>query len=284
MQSDLERFAGLPEVVLRATGQVLNRRPRLLTPVFGPLQRAFSGTSWYFSQAAMLDSVLDGAFVLNSKYDLNLRQAGALWKLRRLFEGKKVGGFKFSPRFHDIAWADNIRPLADTVIINNAQIYSGNFIQQHARLNITPCFYIDGTLTEYFHGYSEFEGQTYGADVVQRAIELERESYACAERVIAMSRATVRNLVEVYGVSPDRVAMVMPAANLEDKVVPPPSEHQGWVGNEFTVGFVGLYPLRKGLDKLAKATQMLRGRGLPIRLRVIGRCPSDIAAMDGVEL
>jgi len=75
----------------------------------------------------------------------------------------------------------------------------------------------------------------------------------------------------------------MPAANLEDKVVPPPSEHQGWVGNEFTVGFVGLYPLRKGLDKLAKATQMLRGRGLPIRLRVIGRCPSDIAAMDGVE-
>ena len=41
--------------------------------------------------------------------------------------------------------------------------------------------------------------------------------------------------------------------------------------------------MRKGLDKLAEAVKILRNRKVPIRLRVIGRCPDEIAAIDGVD-
>jgi glycosyltransferase involved in cell wall biosynthesis len=98
-----------------------------------------------------------------------------------------------------------------------------------------------------------------------------------------MSRATERNLIEVYGVAPERIAMVVPGANLDDAAVPAPSTHKGWVGEQFTLGFVGLYPQRKGLDRLAAAMRILRDRGRPICLKVIGRCPPEIAQMDGVS-
>jgi glycosyltransferase involved in cell wall biosynthesis len=98
-----------------------------------------------------------------------------------------------------------------------------------------------------------------------------------------MSRATERTLQAVYGVPSERIAFVMPGANLSDAMVPPPSSHIGWVGEEFTLGFVAFYPLRKGLPTLARAVQILRGRKLPIRLRAIGRCPPEIAAMDGID-
>ena len=119
--------------------------------------------------------------------------------------------------------------------------------------------------------------------MVRRAIDMEREGYVYAERIVAMSRATVRNLVEVYGIPSDRIALVMPGANIDDADVVAPSPHTGWFGDEFTLGFVGLYSHRKGLDKLADAVQILRSRGAPIRLRVIGRCPDAIAAMEGVD-
>jgi len=267
-----------------------DRRPRLMTPVVGPLRRSFSGISWYMAKAAISETTLDGAFALsageNDRPNVRLHVAGALWKAQQIIQGKRHRGFKYHSTFNDVVWSQYLPALADTVVINNSQIFGRYFIRHHERLNVTPCFYIDGTLTEYFHSYGAVDDCAVSgidAGVIQQAIELEREGYACAERIVAMSGATARSLVEVYDVSPDRVTVVMPGANLEDEAVPPPSPHRGWVGREFTLGFVGLYPLRKGLDKLATAMKILRNRNVPIRLRVVGRCPDEIAAMDGVE-
>ena len=242
------------------------------------------------AKAAISEATLDGAFALsaseNNRPNIRLQVAGALWKARHVMRGRKHRGFKYHSTFNDVVWSQYLPTLADTVVINNSQIFGRYFIRHHRRFNVTPCFFIDGTLTEYFHNYRAVGDNAVSgidASVIQQAIELEREGYACAERIVAMSRATARNLAEAYGVSPGRIAFVMPGANLEDEAVPPPLPHRGWVGSEFTLGFVGLYPLRKGLDKLAAATRILRGRGVPIRLRVIGRCPDEIAAMDGVE-
>ena len=45
---------------------------------------------------------------------------------------------------------------------------------------------------------------------------LERAGYHRAARIIAMSRGTVRNLIEEYGVPAERVSMVLPGANIDD--------------------------------------------------------------------
>lgn len=279
----MANLARLPDIVVCRTRERSNRRPRLMTPVWGSLRESFSGSAWYCSQAAMAESAIDGAFTLYSKTDMRLQASGALWKLWRQLHGNKIGGYKYSQNFSDVLWSRYIGALPDTIIISNMQILGEYFLRHYRRLNITPCFFIDGTLTEYLRGYGEVEDFNIDEDVVAHAIEMEREAYQHAARILSMSRATTRNLCEVYGVSPDRVTLVLPGANIDDDAVSVAPDHNGWVGDEFTLGFVGLYPLRKGLDKLAEAVRILRSRGAPIRLRVIGRCPDEIAAMDGVE-
>jgi glycosyltransferase involved in cell wall biosynthesis len=266
-----------------------HRRARVVTPILGPLRYAFSGISWHFAEAALAEGVLEGACALSDGAkgrNQRLYAAGALWKAQRLLRQRKMGGYKFHPQYHNVLWAQYIPAFADTLLLNHCQLLGPYFRRHYEKHRITPCFHIDGTFSEYFETYAAAGDSVItivGEDVLKRAISVEREDYACAARIIAMSRATERTLQTVYGVPPERIAFVMPGANLPDAMVPPPSPHKGWVGEEFTVGFVGFYPLRKGLPTLARAVQILRGRKLPIRLRAIGRCPPEIATMDGVD-
>jgi glycosyltransferase involved in cell wall biosynthesis len=285
LQAMLESLGHLPEAIIRAGAASIDRAPRMLTPVYGSLRQSFSGSTWYLAQAGMAEAALDGAFTLNGAGTINprLKLAGALWKTQRLLRGKRFGGFKFAGLFSDVLWAQHAEQLAGTVVINNTQIFGRTFLRRFQRLGITPCFYIDGTLTEYFYGYGTVEEQTIGADVVKRAIELEREGYASAARIMTMSHATARALSGTYGVPAERIHVVLPGANIDDSAIPAPSPHKGRLGRDFTLGFVGLFPQRKGLDKLADALGIVRGRGLPVRLVVIGKCPDVIAAQDGVD-
>jgi glycosyltransferase involved in cell wall biosynthesis len=283
---DYERLRRLPEVALADPPHKPGRRPRLIAAGYGySLEKAFSGSSWHLAQAGMAEGAIDGVFILQSDNhaDPLLAASGAFWKARRLLQGRQPGGYKFAGLFQDVVWEANAERLRDTLLINNFQLYGRRFMHRQARLGVDACFYIDGTLSEYFHGYSQVEDVTIGKDVMERSIALERECYALSPMIVAMSNATARNLAEVYGVPEDRIRVVLPGANIDDRAVPPPSDHRGWVGDAFTVGFVGLYPIRKGLDKLAEAVRILRSRGQPIRLKVIGRCPDEIAAMDGVD-
>jgi glycosyltransferase involved in cell wall biosynthesis len=206
--------------------------------------------------------------------------------LMRGLQGRQWGGYKYHPAYSDTLWSQYLPVLTGSVLISNSQVLGNYFFANCDKADVTPCFFIDGTLTEYLHGYAAVNDSVVTRiddDVASRAIMLERAGYHRAARIIAMSRATVRNLIEEYGVPAERVSMVLPGANIDDAAVPPPLTHTGWVGSEFTLGFVGLYPLRKGLDKLAAAVRILRQRGDPIRLRVVGNCPEAIAAMDGVD-
>lgn len=261
-----------------------DRRPRLITPVYGGLRSAFSGSTWYLTQAALREGAIDGAFTLNVKSHFNprLQAAGAAWKFGRAMRGKRHGGFKFAQAFQDILWSQHAEAVQGCVVINNTQLYGPGFLARYAALDIVPILYIDGTLAEYFYNYGQHEDQTIGRDIVKRAIDMERRSYECAPLILTMSQSTQSNLAEVYGIDPAKVQLLIPGANFDDATVPPLLERDGWSGPEFTLGFVGLFPKRKGLDVLAEAMRILRDRGLPVRLKVIGRCPDEIAAMDGV--
>lgn len=261
-----------------------NRRPRLITAVHGPLVRSFSGSTLYCARGGIAEGVIEGAFALvTDKINFHLHTRATVWKLLRKALRQKAGGYKFHPSYNDVLWSQYLPSIADTVLISNNQLLGSYFFAHCPKHNVTPVFYIDGTLTEYLIGYGSVEDLNVGDDVVERAIKLEQEGYQQAQHIIVMSRATARNLIDVYGISPHRISIVVPGANLKDVAVPPPSTHTGWVGSEFTLGFVGLYPQRKGLDKIAAAVSILRRRRMPIRLRVVGRCPEPIAAQDWVD-
>lgn len=283
-----DKLAKLPEAIGPPISVANNRRPRLITAVHGPLRRSFSGITWHCGQTAMAEGVMEGAFALiTDKINIPLHTKAVLWKLGRLVTGRKRNGYKYHPAYSDALWSQYLPVIASTTLISNSQVLGNYFFANCKRSDVTPCFYIDGTLTEYFYGYGAVEDNVVnaiGTDLIGRAITVERDGYQHAARIITMSQKTVTNLVEVYGVPPERISMVIPGANIDDDAaVPAPSTHIGWVGAEFTLGFIGLYPLRKGLDKLAEAVQILRARSVPIRLRVVGNCPDEIAAMDGVD-
>jgi glycosyltransferase involved in cell wall biosynthesis len=212
-----------------------------------------------------------------------LNVIGGCWKLGRLLSGRKKDGFKFAPVYHEHMWTRYARALAGTAIVNNFQIFGSAFWRQANRLDIEPYFYIDGTLNEYFTSYAEFDTANIDKDTTSTAITLEREGYARANRIIVMSQRTANDLSTFYGISQEKISLVCPAANLPDNLIDTdvPSSHGR--RDEFVLGFVGLYPIRKGLDRLAAAVSLMRRRNLPVRLRVIGRCPEEIQKMDGVD-
>jgi glycosyltransferase involved in cell wall biosynthesis len=264
------------------------RPPRLLSAMaLAPtLESSFSGSTYHLARAGVSIKKLEGCFSLYSgaKPARSVQVKGALWKLARMLRGQKSKGFKFTNAYLDEVWPKYIEAVAGTTLVNNFQMYGREFGKRRKKLDIGAYLYIDGTLTEYFETYAHYEVAEIDPSTRQRAIEIEREDYHSADGIIAMSKLTALDLQQRYGVPEKKISIIVPGANLLDESVdaaerPSPCD---WP-DEFVLGFVGLYPLRKGLDRLAQAVRILRGRRLPIRLRVIGNCPDDLRRMEGLE-
>ena len=277
----------LPESLL-APDFDADRRPRLINTGYGGSVRAsFSGSSAYLAEAGIADGSLDGVFELYSGQhaDRGLQAHGALWKLRRLVRRQQAGGFKFSPEFSGYLWHRHLRELGGVDVISNFQLLSDEFFaERHAR-GIGAFFYVDGTLHDYLRGYAAYDVANIDPATIDAAITAERRGYAQADAVAVMSEFTAGTLVTHYGLAREQVHVIAPGANLPDdmaeRVIARRREPR--TSDEVVVGFVGVYPERKGLPKLAAAVDVLRREGLPVRLDVVGRCPDEIAAMDGVH-
>jgi glycosyltransferase involved in cell wall biosynthesis len=250
------------------------------------LEQSLSGITYYLANAGMESEKLEGMFSLYSaaKPSRPLQVRGLIWTLRRLLLMQKRRGFKFTSAYADEVWPRYIECLAGATLINNFQLFGREFFRRRKHLDISACFYIDGTLAEYFEDYAEFDVAGIDPSTMTEAMKLEQDGYADADRIVAMSHRTALSLRERYGVAPEKISVIPPAANLLDadieSLAPKPFLEPD---KEFVLGFVGLYPLRKGLDRLARAMQILRGRGLPIRLRVIGNCPDDLKRVEGLD-
>jgi glycosyltransferase involved in cell wall biosynthesis len=279
----------LPQSILCKQDRVpKDRRPRLLSSQgYAPsLETSFSGITYHLALAGLATGHIEGCFSLFSgeKPLRALKVRGALWKAARLLRGQKTKGFKFTSAYLDEVWPRYIESLAGSTLISNFQLYGREFFKRRKGLGIGAHFYIDGTLAEYFESYAEFEVSDIDPSTRRLAIELEQEGYDSADGVVAFSRLTAQTLRDRYRLPASKVSVVLPGANLPDEVLdaiqiePAASDSE-----DFVLGFVGLYPLRKGLDRLAKAVQILRSRGLPIRLRVIGKCPDELRDMDGLD-
>jgi glycosyltransferase involved in cell wall biosynthesis len=251
------------------------------TGYFSQIERCISGGSVSIAQAGMKRGILDGCFTLapalSPRHPLFARYVA--WCVGQRLRGRGTSGFKFVPSFLEAAWRPYFELLEGCDIVSNFQLLPASLIDCHRRLDIRIGFCIDGTLREYFESYSDFELSGVDQRTIKRAIELEKYGYRHSSFIVALSRRTRGDLVQHYHVDPSKIVVEPPGACLPEDVMP--SEHKE--RTDFVLGFVGLYPERKGLPKLASAVQSLRRRGLNVRIRVIGRVTKDLESSDFID-
>jgi glycosyltransferase involved in cell wall biosynthesis len=248
--------------------------------------RVFSGSTYHLAMQGVEDGLLTGMVNLYPRgiHAWGVYARAGWWKLKGGFGGRS--GFKFTDCFLDAIWRRNLPALAGSKIINNFQLFGSHFLQSHRSFGIEPCFYIDGTLSEYFGGYGAFDTAEVDETAMRRAFDVEREGYASCRKIVVMSRRTATNIIQHYDVTQDKLRIVPPGANIPERLLVSldnrPERCPRADRRRLVVGFIGLYPERKGLPTIADAVQLMRHAGYDVRLHIIGECPIEISQRDGV--
>jgi len=249
--------------------------------------RVFSGSTYHLA----LEGVAAG--VLTGMANLYPRGIGAWpvfaragwWRLSGGLRGRY--GFKFTDGYLDGIWKQGLRALRGSRVINNFQLFGSHFLQCHEAFDIVPYFYIDGTLGEYFGNYRAYDTARIDETAVRQGLAAERDGYAACRKVVVMSKRTAAYIVRYYNVPRSKIHIVPPGANIPERLLEEtlddlPERPRVTQKRPLVVGFIGLYPERKGLPTIASAVQLLRRAGYNVHLNVIGKCPPEIAQQEGV--
>jgi glycosyltransferase involved in cell wall biosynthesis len=101
-----------------------------------------------------------------------------------------------------------------------------------------------------------------------------------------MSKRSADYIVHHYNVPKHKICVLPPGANIPEHLLVSldnrPERCRRADGRRLVVGFIGLFPERKGLPMIADGVELLRRAGYDIRLHVIGKCPPEISRRDGV--
>ena len=244
----------------------------------------YSGTPFHFLDAARRSGLIDEG--------LNLSVNSQAWKLQRLLwnaatvmRGLRPGGFQYSSWFLERLYAPFQNKLPGSRLINLFQMYPPSIVRN---TTIEKWFYIDMTLRQLLKVFEvKIDGRT-----LNEALLREEEGYRNATGVLAFSHWAARSVVEEYGVSADRVHVVVPGANFDrdayrewDESLTTTPENAG--SEPLKLVFVGKYWHLKGLDRLFPAVHIARARGASIVLRIIGldkkNAPVQWQSEPGVE-
>ena len=187
--------------------------------------------------------------------------------------GGGIGGYQYSEDFLARAESEGLGAIDGQWVLSFHHHFPRAAPVHRAGGKIV--YYLDATLG------AELEGHALEVALppraATRALEIERENLATGDQIITMSRWLRDYLVDRKQVSPDRISVVLPGANLE---LPagwrPAAFSRPESGPRFTFGLVGNDWERKGLRYLIKVVQELARRGVASQVRVIGRCPRDI--------
>ena len=244
--------------------------------------RVFSGSTYHLALAGVEVGVLAGMVNLYPRvteaWPVYLR--AGWWKL----SGRC--GFKFTDGYLDGIWERGLRALQGCRIINNFQLFGSRFLQRYQAFDIVPYFYIDASLGEYFGDYQRFDTAKIDRAAIRQAMAAERDGYAACRKVVVMSRRSAAYIAQHYDVPESKIEIVRPGANIPEhlleKFEQSPRRNSRLHKRSFVIGFIGLYPERKGLPTIARAVQLLRHSGYDIRLHVVGKCPPDITQQEGV--
>lgn len=248
--------------------------------------RVFSGSTYHLALAGVEAGLLGGMVNL---YPRGVRawpvyaRAG-WWRLSGGLRGRY--GFKFTDGYLDGIWKRGLPALRGSRVINNFQLFGSRFLQCHEAFGIVPYFYIDATLAEYFASYRAFDTAQIDEAAMRQGLAAERDGYAACRKVVVMSKRTAAYVLRHFEIPRSKIHIVPPGANIPERLLEKfersPAQCRRPDRKSLVIGFIGLYPERKGLPTIADAVQLLRRAGYDIRLQVIGRCPPEIAHQEGV--
>jgi glycosyltransferase involved in cell wall biosynthesis len=246
----------------------------------------FSGITYHLAQQGVEDGLLTGMMNLHPQgiADWRVYARERLWKLRGGFRGRH--GFIFTDAYLKGIWKRNLPGLQDSTVINNFQLFGSHFLRCHQAFGVVPYFYIDATLGEYFNDYYAFDTAKIDETAMRQALALEREGYASCHKIVVMSKRSAAYIVRQYDVPADKVHIVPPGANIPERLLASlDNRPERWITTDsrrLVIGFIGLYPERKGLPTIAEAVRLLKQSGYDVLLNVIGNCPPEIAQQDGI--
>jgi glycosyltransferase involved in cell wall biosynthesis len=269
-------------VIVEETSRPAKRRAYVVGWDFKEDIRVFSGITYHLAQQGVADGLFTGMMNLYPR-GISHWQVFARAGLRKL-TGRQ--GFKYTDGFLDGIWKHTLPALRDSIVINTFQVFGSRFIESYRAYGIEPFVYTDGTLIEYFGSYRAFDTARIDEATVRQALALERDGYANCRKVVAMSKRMAINLVQHYNVSRLKIGVVPPGANIPERLLETmdsQAERSCQPDKKaFVVGFIGVFPERKGLPTIADAIRLLRSAGYDARLHVIGKCPPRIVQQDGV--
>jgi glycosyltransferase involved in cell wall biosynthesis len=248
--------------------------------------RVFSGTTYHLAQQGVEDGLLTGMINLHPRgigaWPVYAR--AAWWKLRGGLHGRR--GFKYTDKFLDGLWKRALPALRDSIVINNLQVFGSHFLNSYRAFGIEPYFYIDGSLDEYFNNYQAFDTAKIDETEMRKVLAVEREGYASCRKIVVMSKRSAAHIAQHYNVPQCKIHIVPPGANIPEHLLERldnrPERRRQADKRTFIIGFIGLFPERKGLPTIAEAVRLLRRAGYDIRVHVIGRCPPEISERDGI--
>ncbi|MBV8337111.1 MAG: glycosyltransferase family 4 protein [Alphaproteobacteria bacterium] len=244
--------------------------------------RVFSGTTYHLAQQGVEDGLLTGMVNLyprGGRY-WSVFARGGLWKL----SGRV--GFKYTDWFLGPIWRRALPILRDSIVISNHQLFGSHFLEHHKAFGIEPYCYIDGTFSEYVNYYRLFDTAKFDDRRMHRVVAVEREGYASCRSIMVMSKRSAAYLARHYDVPHPKIHVVPPGANIPERLLEALDcrQERGRPTDKgsLVVGFIGVFPDRKGLPTIADAIRLLRVAGYDARLHVIGKCPPEIAQRDGI--
>jgi glycosyltransferase involved in cell wall biosynthesis len=205
-----------------------------------------------------------------------------LWNLGRLVRFQRPGGYQYSPQFEEKLIRQIPHSLLKTSVISfNQHFPSPDVVHQNGgKLS----FYIDATFRQLLDRYGI--NDQVGASIRDATLKSEARRFEKADHIFTMQQWAKDSVVNDYGISSDKVNVVLPGANI---MFDPAYKATMKDDEPFTkakplvLGFVGKDWKRKGLLTLVAVRDILATRGHHVVVRCAGFAPEDFDGRPGVE-
>ena len=245
----------------------------------------WSGTPFHLLQAGKEAGFLHGGL------DLSV-PAGAFklvryfWNAWELLNGRGRG-YQYSDYFLNGIWRAKPAFRPGDRIINLFQLFPNSI---HSNDEIDRIFYIDQTLRQLFGFYPEASHVSLKRR--QIAVEKERAQYERASKIITLCQWAANSVINDYGIDPGRVSVVLPGANLDALAYAQWERNRSRAlsngycshkpGMPMRFVFVGMDGVRKGLNRLLEAMEIIPQVEQRMLLSVIGANRRSVSVSDRV--
>ena len=192
------------------------------------------------------------------------------WNARQYLSTGNSGGFQYSETFLKNLWSSAPEQCKNAPILNLFQLFPTSEMEKKS----LKFFYLDQTLLDVFDYYGK--GTNMSNSYRKNIFTRERMQYASADMVIFRSNWAANRAKTNYGLSDERVSVVLPGANIPQNTLSKIEDEYCILNakkGELKLIFVGKEWYRKGLDRLLGAMRIAKVGGVKISLTVVGVKP-----------